>query len=502
MHGMMRDSKAVYITAAIVSIILSFWASISGTIINPDAVCYLQGAQSIPMGLNFVTHLCDQSKWPFYSILIYGVASVTKLSYVNAAFVLNGLFTLISVITFISILRVLRATPRILWLGALVILLAHEFNAVREYIIRDHGFWAFYLVSIFMLLRFFDTKRWMYALGWSASLIIATLFRIEGLIFLLLMPFTAWFLSGQLFRARLHAFLKLNTITILGFVGVCAWLALHPQKTLENLGRLNEIQFQILHGLSFIKQNYQRGADALAQHVLSQYSAHDAKFIMLLMLMVWYVVSVVENLSFIYMALVVYAWCRRLLLLQRSAQLVLWGYVLINLLVTTAFLAENMFLSKRYLLALSITLMLWVPFALDNLVQQWRQRKWPALIALLLIVICAVGGIFRCGYSKQYIQEAGQWINIHVPQNASVYSNDYQVMYYSYHFGNDIFVRSREFINGSVLENDKWKQFDYIALRTNKNNPGKISGLMQQLGTPIQIFMNKRGDEVVIYKVH
>ena len=76
-----------------------------------------------------------------------------------------------------------------MWLAAGVILLSHELNSVREYIIRDHGFWTFYLSSLFFLLRFFKKPIKSYALGFSLSLAIATLFRVEGSLFLLFLPF-------------------------------------------------------------------------------------------------------------------------------------------------------------------------------------------------------------------------------------------------------------------------------------------------------------------------
>ena len=75
-----------------------------------------------------------------------------------------------------------------MWFALGVILLSHQFNSVRQYIVRDHGFWAFYLVSLYFLLKYVEDVSWKNALAWSASLLMATLFRIEGAIFLLTLP--------------------------------------------------------------------------------------------------------------------------------------------------------------------------------------------------------------------------------------------------------------------------------------------------------------------------
>ncbi|MHB1948598.1 MAG: hypothetical protein ACYCQI_10860 [Gammaproteobacteria bacterium] len=494
MHGV-KHRSTVYILAGFASIILSIWAAMRSAVINPDAICYLQSADSMMMGLTVAIHLCDQAHWPFYSALIFGLASVTKLSYLHSAYVIDGFFSLLSVITFLMLVRFLKGSNRILWFAAFVILLAHEFNVVREDIIRDHGFWAFYLLSILFLLRFFHKPAWCYALLWSACGIVATLFRIEGVVFLIVLPVIALLIPGR----RLRNFLQLYTLPLLGIIGLGIWLGLHPQISTDHLGRVGEIKFQLLHGFSSVVQNFQITSQKIAQAALNQYSKHDAGWILFLVLLSWYVINVVGNLTLIYALLVVYAWWRHALALSQSARFVLWGYVIINILITCSFLAEHMFLSKRYLVALSLTLMLWVPFALESL---YQKCKYSCALVGLLILISGLGGIVSFGYSKQYIRDAGEWLEKNVPQNATLFSNNYQVMYYSQRFGHDIFLKSREYSAENILVDSHWKKYDYIALRLNKHEVANIDAVTKELGQPIQIFSNKRGDEVAIYKTH
>ena len=366
MYGV-RQERVVYLLAIVGSIILSCWAAARTSVINPDGICYLQSAAGMSFGLQFAMHLCDQASWPFYSILIYKVVTITHLSYTTCAFLLNGLLTALSVVMFLAIIRTLTPSIRILWLALAVILLPHEFNAVRTEIIRDHGFWAFYLVSLFFLLHFFRRQNLSRAILWNVSLLVATLFRIEGAIFLLLLPFTVWFDGRKNGRQRLRAFFQLNVVTISLGIILVAWVLVHPNLP---LGRLNEVGVQFSQGLSIVLANYQRASDMLGRYVLSVYSARDAGYMLFIMLTGWYVTSIAVNVSLVYAALIVYAWSKRLLPSMSSERVVLWGYVCVNILITSIFLFQNLFLSKRYLIALSLVLMVWVPFALESLIQQ------------------------------------------------------------------------------------------------------------------------------------
>ena len=221
-------------------------------------------------------------------------------------------------------------------------------------------------------------------------------------------------------------------------------------------------------------QNFHLKIAALAQYVLGPDSAHDASTVFLLMLVAWYLLSIVTNVSLVYAVLVVYAWGKRALPKNPSANLVLWSYIAINLIVTIAFFAEHLFFSKRYLIALSLVLMVWVPFALDQLMRQWQQRKWPLVLALFFMLVTSLGGIFDFGYSKKYMYDAGTLLENNVPQKSAIYSNDIQVMYYAEQFGNDIFQKAKLFEDMQAIANGKLKRYDYIALRLNKKEFAKM----------------------------
>jgi hypothetical protein len=493
---------SVYVIAVLVSALLSCWLSLHANMINPDGICYLQSAAAIGMmGIKAASQLCDQAKWPVYSLLIYIMAQWTHLSYQGAAFLLDGLLSLTTVTAFIYLVHVLGGTTRTLWLSAAVILCAHEFDGVREYIVRDHGFWAFYLLSLIFLVEYFRLPRLTKAVAWSSAMILATLFRIEGTIFLLFIPFAAWLDMRRSLKTRLREFLELNLL--LGVfaltLSVINEFSVHPSAF--NVSRLAEVQAQLQAGVTNVTLHFQSASHALAQHVLNPYAAKDASIVLFLLLIIWYIYSLVTNISFFYAFLVFYAWAFRLLPLDKPARLGLTSYIFINIIITGAYLAENLFISKRYLIALSLVFMLWVPFALDKLIAQRCQHRVLLSIVILLFLMNAAGTTFHLGSSKSYIREAGNWLQQNVPQQSALYSNDELVMYYSDHFGNAIFPQARLNSDLSVIANGHWKQYDYLALRLTHRDESDNSILKELPNPPSRVFANRRGDEVVIYKI-
>ena len=498
MKGLAGRDFGIYLTAALISLVLAFDGSLRATVVNADGICYLQSAATIATeGLHAAMQVCGQAQWPFYSWLIYGLAAISKFSLIHAAFILNGVFSLITVVTFIYLVSLLNGNKPVLWFAAAAILLLHEFNSVREYIIRDHGFWAFYLISVVLLLKYLRKPTLLLASAWGVVLLVATLFRVEGVIFLLLLPLTAFAMTTS-WRQRLQQFIELNLVTLLISIMGLLYLFSHHQSA-QDAGRFSELTFQLKHGFHVLLQTYNTKADALASAILNGYSARDAKLLFGLLLVAWYAVSVITNLSVIYAILFGFSFSKKLLPLDSAAKKVFAGYILINVLITAPFLVEYAFLSKRYLLALSLMLLVWVPFALAALWEQRQQARWPLTLAAVLIVASSLGGIIDFGYSKRYIQDAGFWLANNTPSNAVIYSNDLQVMFYSGHFGNSVFSKAREFADLSAISADKWQQYDYLAVHIDARDPKDKLALAQMALAPSKVFANSRGDSILIY---
>ncbi len=495
-------TRMLYLAAFAISIFFSYWVDIRTLVINPDAICYLFSAETMTDGLQAAIHLCPQAKWPFYSMLIYAVANFLHITALNAAYMIDGLFSAISVVAFIACVRQLADTKRMMLLAAIVILMAHHFNILRSEIIRDHGFWAGYLASIYFLLRFFKTHAKRYAYAWGLSLIVATCFRIEGIIFLVALPWLAWFESGQSFMMRLNSFIKLNTFLLLGCLALAVRLMLHPTDW-NQLGRLPEVIAQLQHGLDLVIERYQVTKAAVSTNVLTHVSLRDAGIVVALLTIIWYFVNVVSNLSLIYSLLVVYSWVTRSWRFAQGTFVVVLGYLLVNLTVTFIFFAQTNFLAKRYLIGLSLVLMFWVPFALSHLMSSRLMRHRILLaVACVYIAISGISGLFHFGHSKDYIRKAGDWLAAHVSDHDKLYTNDYQLMYYSQHEGHKIFETFNKYSNVTVIAHGQWQSYDYLALMKGNEGDDQTAHVMQELHmAPIEVFVSSNGSHIYIYKV-
>jgi hypothetical protein len=493
-----------YVIVLFFSLVLSVWICARETVINPDGICYLMAADVFSkLGVNALTNYCAQSSWPFYSIFISLVAQWTHFSLEMSAYLLNGMATLLSVFLFLKIISELGGNTRVLYFAALVILLFHEFNSVREYIIRDHGFWAFYLLSCYLLLRFMRQSNWFYAISFSMSLLLAALFRVEAVIFLLGLPWLIFCDFHRAFKARMAAFFQLNIPLILIIFFAIGWLIAHPAYfELKYLGRLAEIVNQFQHGVQLIYVSYDKAKLALIQNVLPSEATRDANLLLFLMITFWYAINVISHLSYIYFFLVGYAFYIHSFSFEVRAKLVLAGYLFLNFMITAVFFLQHFFLSKRYLMAFSLILMCYVPFALDHLWQRRAQFSYRVslFIVAFFIFISSLGGIFEFGPSKSYIHEAGNWIDQNVPKTASLYANDFQLMYYTRHYPDDLFKKWPEFLGMDIAKNPNWKSYQFVALRlSHRDDINKMKSHFPFY--PIKIFMNNHGDQVIIYQI-
>lgn len=491
---MLTSQSRLYVFALSFSVLMSFWCAYSENIINPDGICYLLSAQSFSdTKLQDIMHLCPQASWPFYSYLIYLTSKLSALPYYVSAYFLDGVFTLFSVIAFISMVKEIGGAGRVLWFAALCLLLLHDFNGLRQSIIRDHGYWAAYLWSIWVLLKFNQKPRLSLAIAWSVLSCISVLFRREGIVLLIFAPFCCGFMKELNLQQRIKAFIQLNLLSIMILMTALVYIVAHPelikilqQKVVEQINTTSNLYID----------HYTKLQEVFKTQAFNFATYTDIRIIIVLSLFIWYLLVVTNSFTWIFAALSVYG------LSLKKPNRVIITYLILNTAITLIFLLENQFLSKRYVMALELTLLLYAPFALEALWQRCtNKRGYIIFISTLVAISCfAMGGIVSFGPSKAYMQEAGNWAANNIPDDAKVYSNNFQMMYYSKHFGRDIFKKILDYHRPEYYLNH-WQEFDYLLLKLDKNER-YIKMLVDKLNmTPIQRFQNKRGDLIAVYKI-
>lgn len=243
---------------------------------------------------------------------------------------------------------------------------------------------------------------------------------------------------------------------------------------------------------------------ALIQYVLPLEAARDAGVVWLLTLVIWYGVSLIQNVSFIAAILVMYAWITRAAAWSRVQCQGVSAYLLVNFAITVVFFAQHLFLSKRYILALTLTLLLWVPFALERLYElrgQARGRRVVYFLAVFFMLFSSLGVILDRGPSKVYVRQAGDWLAANVPDNASLYVNDFQLMYYAKHEGFGIFKKIPINRDPKTLSDGRWNHYDYVALRIRGDDTRWTTVAIDMNKQPIRTFSGPHGDTILIYKI-
>jgi hypothetical protein len=166
------------IAAGAGSIALSALALVPRPLVNNDGILYLAAADAFAGG-GFEAARAIHA-WPFFSVLIAGVASVLRVSPETGAQLIVATLLAATCVAFVALARDLGGDRRLQWLAAAVVLAHPWLNQSRALVVRDAGVWAFGLFALVMLLRLDRPGRGRAALRWAACSAAAVLFRADA----------------------------------------------------------------------------------------------------------------------------------------------------------------------------------------------------------------------------------------------------------------------------------------------------------------------------------
>ncbi|MGH8728442.1 MAG: hypothetical protein ACREV9_09850 [Burkholderiales bacterium] len=482
-----RRERRLILLALAASLALSALSVWQDIIINSDGVLYLEAARAF--GESGVSDAFAIYRWPFYSWLIFLFAGASGIGLENSAHILDALFFALIVFAFIALVRQLGGGYEVLVAAAIVLLAYAKLNEYRSFVVRDAGFWAFYLAAILLFLRNFKHAR--AGLGWAAAMLTATLFRIEGMVFLLLLPL-AYLFHRDLpasDRFKLVARAYVPHLALLAIAFALYWLVdwREPGRLLDPLVYADR--------LSGIGERIGGKAEALGSAVLTPYSDHWALTALLWGLAGVLFTSIVHGISLLYTALALHG--VRKIETNRGVLAVLLYVVALNVLILATHFITSFFLTGRFTVALALVVMLAVPFSVATLYRDFEQRKnrWIFPVVCVLIAYTAVDGFVSLSPSKDYLKEAGVWLKQNTAKDALIYAEDSRISYYA--------EKRHDWNNSTnVLADGKWEKYDYIAVEVGRKNPQREAELVAAIGTePAARFANKRNDRVLVFKL-
>ncbi len=489
------SQRHIYIGAIVLSFLLSIISfnhlllpdiSVDGVLYLRCAAAYNQGGLKAAMTLY---------PWPFYPIIIAYLHQL-GFSYIIAASLLNTLLQAGIVYFFVRIVFHFNPMPRVgLW-ALLCIVCYSTFNAQRTLLVRDCGYWAFYLTSFWIALTFLKTEKQGYLWLFGLSILTAALFRIEGVVIAFSAAVLFFFMPGWSFLVRCR-----NSIIMLWplWLGALLFLGIGSHN-LYSGGRLQDIHNALTHGIAMVLQNKAQVIDLMEKALQPNYGFFHTEEMYFSMLIGFFVYKIVISTEVVYSGLAVYAWAQKALALNRGEKILWYGLIIIQTLILFVFLMNNLFLTSRYVLALSLLILLWAPFGVERIYQKAlvSSRKWrlSATVAIgCFFIFSLLYSFVHIGASKEYLYDATRWLQQHTSANDRITVNDVIVLY---KVKGAISTWDEDLLDVSKGSNCQFSAYRYVAVKfRHHQNPLEHCSNLKLL----QSYQNEKNSAANIYEV-
>lgn len=473
--------------------------------INPDSVIYFESARLFANGEWQQGY--EVFKWPLYALCIAFTHQLTTLDIQTSAQLLNMIFFGITTASFLKIIELGGGNKKVMLAGTLVLFSAsYLVGDVLEMLMRDQGFWAFFLTSLVFFIQFYKTHRYQDAFMWQMCAITATLFRIEGITYLTALPLILFFDHKQSFAASGWHFIKCNFINISLIIMLIVTLILNILP-MESLGRLNEI-FTVNLYERLTEKLYTQSA-IMSSDVLGQYLDEFAVEGILLTFLYVLIAKTISATGLVNVGLAALALRSKQVMVDDEVAKVLKAAAVIAL-INMAFIITKVFvLSGRYVLALSLILMLFASFYLAALFKHLQpsskpdiKMKWLVIALIAFMSLSLVKNILPKRQGYNYMQDAVTWLNAKNVAKKPVFYDDTRARYYAGEpfigTWGDNWVKLRTAIEGGHIN-----QYEFLFISHSDKHRDRERSLTKDISqfTPIKKFSDANNKKsVVIYQ--
>jgi hypothetical protein len=470
--------------------------------INNDSVLYFEAARLFSTGEWKASF--ELWGWPLYPALIALVHTISGFSLHFSAQALNVLFFGIATLSFLQLIRLCGGDNLTLLCGALLLFSSQYIvGDALQMLLRDQGFWAFFLTGVVFFVRFYRNLSWMDAIAWQLAMIVAMLFRVEGITYLLALPFVLMFNKNLPWSTRGYVLLKSHCVNLSAGLVITGYLFIKG-LSVSHLGRLQEVFSSRL--LEELTQELVLRADIMANKVLGNYLEDFAIESLMLTFLFIMAAKTISSAGWITVVLAAYAGKLRQRLIEHDAWKILAAAMAIALVDMFLIILKVFVLSSRYIVPLTLMLIILAAFGLRHLAGQMsntnRSRRYKWLVAGLLVIL-ALGMVKnvlpkREGY--HYELEAVAWLNQHNSQNLPTYYETPRLRYYA---GKE-FIGLGEKLNWphlqNLIEKNQLQDYEYVLVSTNKNDPERVAFLEERLKSHVKVaeFKAVKGKKAIL----
>ena len=497
-----RHRLAIYTLSCVLSALLFCAFATTNDLLNDDGINYIYAAHALAEGLP------EQAKSYRPETLFYRqitlLASLTNLELYTSAQLLSLFWQAALACGFIAIVRSFDASLQSQIIALAVFFSMASLNHLRPDIIRGFGFWALQLWAVWAGLAFIKNKTWWFALLWLGFSVASVIYRTEGIVYLLLIPFAALF--GASYRDQGNALksLKLGSAILLG--SAFLWLLLSPELQPASAELTPTAGFsshdKLRHELTTLRlaaSNFEQLKDAISAQMPNKWAQRSINDVLIGGFIFHVLLTLLKASNMPLMALSLYRNGVKRPFFSDPRHQLLASYLLIGVMVGLLSVYNKYFVSQRYLMLTAILISVPIALVLSHTYQRYANsaltsaRLWKCALFALPLLACLYP-LSRQHDDKLYIQAAGEWVKTHLDDGQKIYFNSQKVAFYSDDYTNDSFKSAFQGMPSLLQEG-----YQYAVLY---ETGGAAIALQQQ--PPVQAlktFHNRRGRSVKIYQL-
>ncbi|PLW70825.1 hypothetical protein [Pseudohalioglobus lutimaris] len=475
------------------SLLLSIWLIWLDPLINRDAIIYLRAAEAyLRDGVAASQQIFGR---PLLPICIATLHQLTGIPLLYAGLLITTAFYVVLCVAFVDTVRVLGGKRSVQLIAAIVILSHPWINHTRASIMRDPIYLAFVVLSLREMLLFIHAPGMTRQLRWVTYIVLATLFRFEGVFLAAMAPLALLFTRevDQPRRRCMQLLVPQLLLCGLGVVALYSYQKLNPAAPVLFPG----IGLYLERLLAF-PHTFAELARQSAEPMLMFTARDDAPIAAVAALAAVLILNLCRAITWPWV--IVLLWGARAGIghrFRRDDLVLIYGYLFITLAYLSTFVAINRFMLERYTSQAAIFLLLFLPFFLSSL---WHRGSWKKYLVLAVLLGTSADTLHSNTRDKVFIVNATRWVAENTPADASLVTNEKYIAHFSRRDADWESLQRKRFKLETILDTPAlWQKCDYLVMYLKRTQEPRWQQFLQENGfQELKSFQGRRKGRAVI----
>ena len=453
--------------------------------LNDDSVLYFEMARLFSIGKWHES--LALFNWPLYPLLISGLHQLAGFSFELSAQILSVLFFSMTNYGLAKLIQLAGGNKHTILVGSLLLWSSVYITGdVLGMLLRDQGFWAFFLTSLIFFVRFYRSESFSDAVFWQLSAIIATLFRIEAITYLALLPMILFFRPNTGLKIKSLLFLKSHCINLMLLILMSLTILFHESTSMSSFGRIQEVFSLFSQNSTGILSVFNAKSDLLGSAVLGSFIDEYAALSLgvTLLLIVVIKCAMTAGLLPLILGIFYFKGLAPNSVMQADTKKIFFWVALLAILNAIVIIFRSYVLSGRYVIAFGFILLIFAAFYSADL---WlasnnnRLKKRVFMICIIIMSLCFIKNIWPKSDGYNFEQDAVRYAQTLQSDPAKVFYVSPRARYYA---GAAFDGRGYEYwpFIMRAIENKTIQNYDILVLNMSKD-PDKIQKLSLALPT-------------------